>query len=80
MARPWAARSTSSADAARRSGARAARSSPWTSGRGGCGAPASLPVALSDLGAVGFRGHVVVAGGRDAAGAVHDEVLDLAPR
>ena len=39
-----------------------------------------LPVALSDLGAVAFRGHVVVAGGRDAAGGVHDEVLDLVPR
>jgi DNA-binding beta-propeller fold protein YncE len=36
-----------------------------------------LPVALSDLGATGVHGSVLVAGGRDRTGKVHDEILRL---
>jgi hypothetical protein len=35
-------------------------------------------VALSDLAATTFRGHVLVAGGRDPQGRVHAELLELA--
>ena len=45
-----------------------------------CGGPGRLPVALSDLSAVAVGGRVVVVGGRDAGGGVHDEVWTLAPR
>jgi YVTN family beta-propeller protein len=38
-----------------------------------------LPQALSDLAAVGVDGRLLVAGGRDARGAVHRELLELAP-
>jgi hypothetical protein len=34
-----------------------------------------LPTALSDLAAVSTAGHIVIAGGRDASGRVHDEIL-----
>ena len=40
----------------------------------------TLPQALSDLAAVTIGGQVLVAGGRDAAGAVHDELWTLRPR
>jgi hypothetical protein len=39
-----------------------------------------LPVALSDLGAVVDGDHVLVAGGRDAQGRVHDELWILSAR
>jgi hypothetical protein len=38
-----------------------------------------LPIALSDLQAVARAGRIVVVGGRDAHGVVHDEVWTLAP-
>jgi DNA-binding beta-propeller fold protein YncE len=39
-----------------------------------------LPLALSDLAAVSVGSRILVAGGRDAHGAVHRELLMLAPR
>ena len=39
-----------------------------------------LPVPLSDTGAATLGGRIVVVGGRDARGAVHDEVRVLEPR
>jgi hypothetical protein len=34
-----------------------------------------MPLPLSDVGAASEDGQVVIAGGRDAAGRVHDEIL-----
>jgi hypothetical protein len=39
-----------------------------------------LPVALSDLSVVAVGTRLIVVGGRDRAGTVHGEVLELAPR
>jgi hypothetical protein len=39
-----------------------------------------LPVALSDLGAATAGAQILVAGGRDAQGRVHDELWKLAAR
>jgi hypothetical protein len=38
-----------------------------------------LPVALSDTGAAAVGSRIVVVGGRDARGGVHDEIRELAP-
>jgi hypothetical protein len=38
-----------------------------------------LPRALSDIAAVAVPGVIEVLGGRDAAGAVRDEIIELAP-
>jgi hypothetical protein len=34
-----------------------------------------LPIGLSDLAAASLQGHIVIAGGRDESGHVHDEIL-----
>jgi hypothetical protein len=39
-----------------------------------------LPIALSDLAAATARGRILVAGGRDPRGTVHDELWSLAAR
>jgi hypothetical protein len=38
-----------------------------------------LPEPLSDLGAASLPGRIVVVGGRDSAGIVHDRALTLLP-
>jgi hypothetical protein len=39
-----------------------------------------LPLALSDLSAVALHGRLLVVGGRDRAGRVQSELLEMAPR
>jgi hypothetical protein len=39
-----------------------------------------LPAAVSDAGAASVPGGIVVAGGRDAAGAVRSDIVKLVPR